>query len=130
MIMFCGRRTLCHKDFRFYLSTPLSSPKFNPEIASTTTLINYGVSFDTLTEDLLTRAFARVRPELYRERMMALSNMQLMKDTLYQLSDTVKDLVLSKGHEVSLSNAKTLQFVTDLTDAKVEVRTIELGFLF
>lgn len=120
MIRFCGRRVLCHQDFRFYLSTPLPKPRFNPEIASTTTMINYGVSHDTLTEDLLTRAFSRIRPELYKEKRIALRNMQLQKDTLLRLSDIVKEKVLT-NQEAMLGSAKALTFITDITNAKIEV---------
>lgn len=122
MIRFCGRRVLCHQDFRFYLSTPLPKPRFNPEVASTTSMINYGVSHDTLTEDLLTRAFARMRPELYKEKRVALRNMQLQKDTLLRLSDIVKEKVLT-NQEAMLGSAKALTFITDITNAKIEVRS-------
>ncbi|KAK6172547.1 hypothetical protein SNE40_016179 [Patella caerulea] len=121
MIMFCGRRTLCHQGFRFYMSTPIPKPLFNPEIASTTTMINFGASHDTLTEDLLTRAFARVRTDLYKERRKALKNLQLQKETLYNLSNTVKDRVLSSGQKAIISSPKALQFITDLTEAKLEL---------
>ncbi|XP_069115919.1 uncharacterized protein [Argopecten irradians] len=120
MIRFCGRRVLCHQDFRFYLSAPLAKPKFNPEIASGTTLINFGVSHDTLTEDLLTRAFARMRPKLFKERRLALKNMQLQRDTLLRLSEIVKDRILTQ-QEAMLGSAKALKFITDITNAKMEL---------
>ncbi|XP_056010102.1 uncharacterized protein LOC125667097 [Ostrea edulis] len=120
MIKFCGRRVLCQPDFRFYLSTPLAKPRFNPEVASTTTLINFGVSHDTLTEDLLTRAFARMRPELYQERCRALKNLQLEKDTLLHLSEIVKSHVLSNQAGI-LGSAKALKYITDMTNAKIEL---------
>nr|XP_022320176.1 dynein beta chain, flagellar outer arm-like isoform X6 [Crassostrea virginica] len=120
MIKFCGRRVLCQPDFRFYLSTPLSKPRFNPEVASTTTLINFGVSHDTLTEDLLTRAFARMRPELYQERCKTLKNLQLQKDTLLYLSEIVKSHVLSNQAGI-LGSPKALKYITDMTNAKMEL---------
>lgn len=119
MIKFCGRRVLCQPDFRFYLSTPLAKPRFNPEVASTTTLINFGVSHDTLTEDLLTRAFARMRPELYQERCKTLKNLQLQKDTLLYLSEIVKSHVLSNQAGI-LGSPKALKYITDMTNAKME----------
>ena len=120
MIRFCGRRVLCQPDFRLFLSTPLPKPHFNPDIASTTSMINFGVSHDTLTEDLLTRAFARIRPELYQERAKALRNMQLEKDTLLRLSEIVKLHVLA-NQEAMVGSAKALKFITDITNAKMEV---------
>lgn len=119
MIKFCGRRVLCQPDFRFYLSTPLAKPRFNPEVASTTTLINFGVSHDTLTEDLLTRAFARMRPELYQERCKTLKNLQLQRDTLLYLSEIVKSHVLSNQAGI-LGSPKALKYITDMTNAKME----------
>lgn len=120
MIKFCGRRILCHEDFRFYLSTPLPKPKFNPEIASTTTIINFGVSHDTLTEDLLTRAFAKIRPDLYKERILGLKNVEIQQKTLHHLSVTVRDKVLT-NQEAIMGSAKAVKFITDFTNAKVEV---------
>ncbi|KAL5020322.1 hypothetical protein ScPMuIL_003214 [Solemya velum] len=120
MIKFCGRRILCHPDFRFFLSTPIPKPKFNPEISSTTTLINFGVSHDTLIEDILTRSFARIRPDLYKEHKIALHNVQLNKETLLHLSETIKRKVLSNQHAI-VSSPKALKFITDITKAKIEL---------
>ena len=120
MIRFCGRRILCHQDFRFYLSTPLPKPKFNSGIASTTTIINFGVSHDTLTEDLLARAFARIRPDLYKERILGLKNIEIQKKTLQYLSVTVRDRLLT-NQEAIMGSAKAVKFIMDFTNAKVEV---------
>ena len=121
MILFCGRRTLCHQDFRFYLSTKLPKPSFSASIAATTTLVNFGVSTDTLIEDLLSRTFARIRPELHHERITALRNLQLLKDTLFHLSQVLKSRVLSSGHQVILNSPKSLQFITNITQARLQV---------
>ena len=61
MIKFCGRRILCHPDFRVYLSVPRAKPNLSPSTASNTTLVNFGSSSQTLVDDLLIRAFARIR---------------------------------------------------------------------
>ena len=127
MIRFCGRRILCHQDFRFYLSTQLPKPKFNSGIASTTTIINFGVSHDTLTEDLLSRAFARIRPDLYKERILALKNIEVQKKTLLYLSVTVRDRLLT-NQEAIMGSAKAVKFIMDFTNAKVEVTNKLLDF--
>ena len=124
MILFCGRRTLCHQDFRFYLSTRLPKPRFSASIAATTTLINFGVSTDTLIEDLLSRTFARIRPDLYRERITALRNLQLLKDTLFQFSQVLKSRVLATGQQVILNSPKSLQFITNITQARLQVSRV------
>lgn len=128
MIMFCGRRILCHQDFRFYLSTVLPKPRFSPAIASITTLINFDVSHDTLTEDLLSRLFARIRPDLYQEWVHGLRNLQLLKDTLFHFSHILKSRVLASGRsgqEGLLSSPKSLQFITNLTEARLQVSNVK-----
>lgn len=128
MILFCGRRTLCHQDFRFYLSTNIAKPHFSSVIASTTTLINFGISTDTFTEDLLSRVFARIRPNLYKERISGLRNLQLLKDTLYNFSQVLNNRVLASGHEAMLNSPKSLQFVASITEARLQVSTPPLFY--
>lgn len=128
--MFCGRRTLCHQDFRFYLSTILPKPQFSSVITSSTTLINFGVSNDTLIEDLLSRVFARIRPELHKERISGLRNLQLLKDTLFQFSHVLTNRMLTGGHENMLNSPKALQFITNITAARLQVRMLLLTHAF
>nr|KAG5694047.1 hypothetical protein BaRGS_025626 [Batillaria attramentaria] len=109
MIMFCGRRTLCHQDFRFYLSTILPKPRFSSAITSTTTLINFGVSNDTLIEDLLSRIFARIRPELYQERISVPKALQFITN--------ITEARLQLANELS----KTQNILNDLDVLKDEL---------
>jgi hypothetical protein len=71
------------------MSTSIPKPRFPAAVSATTTLINFGVSQDTLIEDLLARTFAAIRPELHAERITALRNLQLLKDTLFQFSQVM-----------------------------------------
>jgi hypothetical protein len=71
------------------MSTSIPKPRFPAAVSATTTLINFGVSQDTLIEDLLARTFAAIRPELHAERITALRNLQLLKDTLFQFSQVI-----------------------------------------
>lgn len=68
LIKFKGRKMLCHPDFRLYLSSARYNPKFSPTLASTTTLVNFGSSNETVFEDLLDRSFAILHRELYAEK--------------------------------------------------------------
>ena len=77
LIKHAGRKILCHPNFKLYLQTKIAKPNFSPTIASSTTLVNYGSSNETLVDDLLMRAYARVRPELYKERRLALRAVHL-----------------------------------------------------
>ena len=85
IIKYCGRRLLCHSKFQLYLSTPLAKPEFSPVTASMMTLVNYGSSNETLLDDLLTRSFACVRPDLYSEYRLALRNSDIIKHGLLEI---------------------------------------------
>ena len=87
MIKFMDRRIMCHEKFRLYLATPNPKPSLSPEVASTVTLINYGTSNETIMAELLSQAFSRLRPALYRERRRALKTVQIIKESLRRLSD-------------------------------------------
>ena len=61
-----------------------------------------------------------MRNDLAKERVIALKNSQLQKDTLLKLSEIVKDKILTQ-QEAMLGSAKALKFITDITNAKMEV---------
>ncbi|CAH1797693.1 unnamed protein product [Owenia fusiformis] len=103
MIIYCGRRSLCHPTFHLYMSTDLPKPKYSATVACTTTLVNYGISTEAMVDDLLARAFTRVRPELYRERRLALKGISQDQELLIQIADDQKQDV---NRETSLSNKK------------------------
>jgi hypothetical protein len=69
-----------------------------------------------------------MRPELYQERCRALKNLQLEKDTLLHLSEIVKSHVLSNQAGI-LGSAKALKYITDMTNAKIEVSNVAIYFL-
>ena len=85
IIKHAGRKILCHPAFKLFLQTKIAKPHFSATVASTTTLVNYGTSNETLVDDLLSRAFARLRPELYKERRLALSGVFLNYTGLAQV---------------------------------------------
>ncbi|XP_023931015.1 dynein beta chain, ciliary-like [Lingula anatina] len=118
MIRFCGRRILCHPDFRLNLATRSHKPQFSPHVASRTTLINYGMSGETLVEDLLSRAFARVRPELYKERKLALKNIHRQKEVLDRIMEYSKRDMLGHGDSW---DEREVEFISDAQQKKTQM---------
>merc|ERR1711865_474993 len=53
-----------HPNFRLFLHTKLGNPHFPPEIQAETTLVNFTVTEDGLTDQLLARVVAKERPDL------------------------------------------------------------------
>ena len=69
------------------------------------TLVNYGSSNETLLDDLLTRSFACVRPDLYGEYRLALKNSDIIKHGLLEIMKIFHSRLDSKP-----SGGKNLSF--------------------
>ena len=136
MVRYCGRRILCHPDFRLYLSTTIPKPSLSPRIASETVLVNYGVSNETLVDDLLQRSFARMQPQLFGERQLALSNFAECNETMTSMMEIMGNNlqkkiqaksgpadVEQKGKEkANLIEEKEVEGISDLTSKRLQVQ--------
>ncbi|XP_033103095.1 dynein heavy chain 9, axonemal-like [Anneissia japonica] len=97
LIKYSGRRLLCSNKFSLHLATPNSRAKFGPRVASTTTIINYNSTPETLQYELLSRTFARVMPHLYMERKQVLKTIQQHRDTLQVLESELLNVLENEG---------------------------------
>ncbi len=57
-----------NSNFRLYITTKLGNPRFAPEIATKTTIINFSVKEDSLEKQLLTLVVQKERPDLDKQR--------------------------------------------------------------
>ncbi len=55
-------------NFRLYMTSKLSNPHYGPEISGKTMIINYGLTQQGLTEQLLNVTVAHERPDLEEAR--------------------------------------------------------------
>lgn len=85
MIRFGIRRVLCQPGFRPFLATKLAKVEYTADLASQLTLVNYLVSHESLVEELANRAFAKLRPDIYKERRTAIEAVQLWRKTLAEV---------------------------------------------
>ena len=76
-------------NFRLYMSTKLSNPHYSPEVAGKTMIINYGVTLQGLTEQLLNVTVKHERPDLEEQREALVATMSQNKAALKQLEDTL-----------------------------------------
>ena len=112
LIRFVGRRVMCQKDFRLFLSTSEGNPQFSSFVSSLTTLISYATSNETLVDDLLMRAFAKLRPELYNERRQALTN-------IHTCTKVLRDIQNKHQDHMALQNAEKSKALMKLSDEDV-----------
>ena len=53
-----------HKDFLFFMSTKLRNPHYLPEVSTKVTLLNFMITYEGLTDQLLGILVAKEEPEL------------------------------------------------------------------
>ena len=53
-----------NKDFRFYLTTKLRNPHYLPEVSTKVTIINFMITYEGLTDQLLGIVVAKENPDL------------------------------------------------------------------
>jgi dynein heavy chain, axonemal len=76
-------------NFRLYMTTKLSNPHYSPEIAGKTMIINYGVTLQGLSEQLLNVTVRHERPDLEEQREHLVIEMSNNKAALKRLEDTL-----------------------------------------
>nr|XP_024218054.1 dynein heavy chain 7, axonemal isoform X1 [Halyomorpha halys] len=59
---------LVHKNFRFYVTTKLMNPSFMPEVYNQLTVINFTLTIEGLTDQILSTIIAMKHPELDAKR--------------------------------------------------------------
>lgn len=76
-------------NFRLFMTSKLSNPHYTPEVAGKTMIINYGVTLQGLSEQLLNVTVKHERPDLEEQRERLIIEMSDNKATLKQLEDTL-----------------------------------------
>ena len=76
-------------NFRLYLTTKLANPHYTPEVAGKTMIINYSVTQQGLSDQLLNVTVRHERPDLEEQREQLVIEMSDNKAALQELEDTL-----------------------------------------
>ena len=76
-------------NFRLYMTTKLSNPHYGPEVSGKTMIINYSVTQQGLTEQLLNVTVRHERSDLEEQREALIKEMSDNKTLLKELEDTL-----------------------------------------
>ena len=107
-------------DFRLYMITKLANPKYSPEVAGKTAIINYSVTLLGLEEQLLNVVIGLEREDLQTQREELIQTISRNHITLIELEDNIlKELNSSSGN---LLDNHVL--ITTLKDAKAKTTSI------
>jgi len=78
-----------HKNFKLYMHTKLANPHFPPEIQAETTLVNFTVTEDGLTDQLLARVVKKERPDLEETKSELTQQQNGFKVKLKEIEDSL-----------------------------------------
>lgn len=112
-------------DFRLYLITKLGNPRYSPEAAGKTMIINYAVTMQGLEDQLLNVVVGHERADLQQQREELVQSISKNHSTLAMLEDSIlRELTESTGN--ILDNAV---LISTLKDAKEKSVTIAEALL-
>nr|SYZ35238.1 PtDNAH9b [Paramecium tetraurelia] len=86
-IKFAGQELDVHPKFQLFLHTQLSNPHYPPEIQAEATLINFTVTEDGLSDQLLALVVGRERPDLAQKKVELIQQQNSFKIKLKELED-------------------------------------------
>lgn len=93
-------------NFRLYMTSKLANPHYTPEVAGKTMIINYGVTLQGLSDQLLNVTVRHERPDLEEQREQLVIEMSDNKSQLAKLEDTLLlELSNASGALLALSHA-------------------------
>lgn len=109
------------KDYRLYLVSKLSNPKYSPEVMGKTSVINYSVTFEGLQDQLISEVVIFEEEEKERLRKKLINDMSENKKVRKQLEDALlNNLVNSKT-----SLLENDELIATLAETKSKSKIIE-----
>ena len=131
MIRVGGRDIEFDPNFRLLLHTKLSNPHYPPEVSAQTTIVNFVITREGLTEQLLRLLLAAERPDLGQEVEKLVSEQQSLTIQLKEVEDAILTTLSSAEGDI-LADAdlieglgKTKETGIELQERKNEMQTAE-----
>ncbi|KAG2392322.1 hypothetical protein C9374_012574 [Naegleria lovaniensis] len=93
-----------HPNFKLFLTTKLSNPKYSPEIASSLSIINFSVTTHGLEEQLLAILVRKEKPELEEQKTSTMISVASANKQLEILQNEILQALTSDQSEELLEN--------------------------
>ncbi|KAF0978551.1 hypothetical protein FDP41_002371 [Naegleria fowleri] len=93
-----------HPNFKLFLTTKLSNPKYSPEIASSLSIINFSVTNHGLEEQLLAILVRKEKPELEEQKTSTMISVASANKQLEMLQNEILQALTSDQSEELLEN--------------------------
>jgi dynein heavy chain, axonemal len=103
-----------NRDFKFYMTTKLRNPHYLPEVSTKVTLINFMITYEGLSDQLLGIVVEKENPELQLKKEQLVIESAQNKNKLEEIEDQILK-VLSNSSDI-LGDAKGIEI---LSNAKI-----------
>jgi len=121
------------KDFKFYMTTKLRNPHYLPEVSTKVTLVNFMITFEGLSDQLLGIVVEKENPELQTMKEQIVIEGAKNKNKLQEIEDQIlhtlqnsKDILAdAKGIEI-LQNANAVNDQIKVRQAEAEKTEIKI----
>ena len=121
------------KDFKFYMTTKLRNPHYLPEVSTKVTLVNFMITFEGLSDQLLGIVVEKENPELQTMKEQIVIEGAKNKNKLQEIEDQIlhtlqnsKDILAdAKGIEI-LQNANVVNDQIKVRQAEAEKTEIKI----
>jgi dynein heavy chain len=123
-----GDSTIAYDDrFRFYMTTKLPNPHYPPEVCVKVTLLNFTITPEGLSDQLLGVVTEMELPELQARNLSIVRNIAKMNKELKDIQDKI--LYLLSNAEEGAALLDNVELIDALSDAKVagDKITVELA---
>eukprot|EP01135_Chromosphaera_perkinsii_P000898 Nk52_evm61s152 gene=Nk52_evmTU61s152 len=99
------------KNFKFYMTTKLRNPHYLPEVSTKVALLNFMITRDGLSDQLLGIVVAKEKPELEEEKNQLILQSAQNKKTLQEIEDKILE-TLSSGEGNILEDESAIQILS------------------
>ena len=101
-------------EFKFYITTKLRNPHYLPETSTKVTLLNFMITYEGLSDQLLGILVAKEKPDLEMEKEKLVINGSKNKNKLEEIEDSILKTLQTSGNILADSKG-----VKVLSDAKI-----------
>eukprot|EP00210_Caulerpa_lentillifera_P005286 g5050.t1 len=120
MVLLGDKEVEWDDNFRLYMTTKLSNPHYGPDVSGKVMIINYSVTLQGLTDQLLNATVSHEREDLEKQRKLLIAEMAENKSTLSRLEDILlRELSNAQGN--ILDNT---ELISTLEDTKTKANEI------
>jgi len=108
------------KDFLFYLTTKLANPHYLPEVSTKVTMINFMITFEGLSDQLLNILVEKEDPESQQQKELLVVEGVENANKLSKIEDDI--LTTLKNSKDILGDAKGIQVLENANVTQIDIQ--------